>query len=100
MLELTALAVVYAPQATPGRFCSLHISSGSFTSIKEGAGTTSQTQENLHEKKVTQQEVCPHTTLTYVLRAGPFSQCPLPLEMGEAMGLGFPLPCLQGMPLL
>lgn len=63
-LELTALAVAYAPQATPGRFCSLHVSSGSFPSIKEEAGTTSQPQESLHEKKVTQQEMCPHTTLT------------------------------------
>lgn len=62
MLELTALAVAYAPQATPGRFCSLHISSGSSPSVKEEAGTTSQTQENLHEKKVTQQEMCPHAT--------------------------------------
>lgn len=56
-LELTALAVAYTPQATPGRFCSLHVSSGRFPSIKEEAGTTPQPQESLHEKKVTAGDV-------------------------------------------
>lgn len=54
----------------------------------------------MYPKKVTEQEICSHTTLTAMLRAGPFSQWPQTLEMREATGLSFPLPCLLGMPLL
>jgi len=42
--------------------------------------------------------MCPTTTLTYVLGAGPFFQCLLPLELREATGLGFPLPVFRACP--
>lgn len=87
-------AYIYMPQASPGGVSPLQVYFGRFFFVNRGARATSQTlpQENLHEKKATRQETCPHVALTYRAGAGPFTQSRMPVEV---RCLGFPLPCLQ-----